>query len=1179
QDIPRILATTPENGAINVGLNSSISANELFLPNGLNGIFGVENTSITNQTVKLTKVSTGTEIPATVNGTGGGDGINLTPSIPLEINTEYRFVVDGVTDLTGVTFDYYEGTFTTAADNTGSGSALDNVSFSRIGDVATGAMYTSLTVGPDGRLYGLRFSGEIDRWTINADGTLADQFTITTLPDATPPGGAAPYGSRAAVGLTFAPTSTALDLVAYVSHAEGVLNNGASWDGKISRLSGPNLETEELIVTNLPRSRRDHLTNSISFRSGEPQVLYFNQGSNTAGGAPDNSWGNRKERLLTAATLRLDLDLLPQSDWPLDAKTTMNQAAINNVDVNSPTLGTGMGTYTESGGTFPDDGTYNPFYVNAPLTIFATGIRNAYDLVWHSNGQLYVPNNGTAGGSNTPASVDGTRRIDGTIYDHQDPNNNYPEVPATTNNNTQRDFLFRIDPNTPVGYYGHPNPLRGEFVLNRGPVDVNGYGNNVSPDVNFRGVAFDFEFNKSPNGVIEYTSNSGGGALQGAMLVCRYSGGSDIIALVPNGPNGDILTSKVGIPGFGGFLSPLDITENPANGNLYVSDFGRQSIVLLKPSQQSTPEPAIQINPAEIVIDDVVDGNPTAPQTIFVTNTGNAALLNPVVSIIGADSMDFLLDASSLPTSLDAGQTVSITLALNASGEGPRLVDLSVTGDNAVAAVTIDVRGLGKDGTGGASEPSLQYIFDTYGLPINVGDLDVTTNLIELPGGLTYNDLLGDEADFQRFQAATDAPVEIEILSVFGPEAADPITGFGWYDVNNPATTNELFTLQNTAGNGQTLNPTFSGSLSFHPQGQVFGFYSRWPFFGDRRVNLEDAFNTFPDAIPNHVRVYEIPGQDNVYILAFEEHTSGFDYQDLVVIVRNVEPVIFSPEPFLSAAPEELVFQAVVQSGDRTQETKTFTVTNTGASDLVVTGVQLTGADAGHFTFAGPTSLTLAPAASQNYSITFAPPLTTTDLGYKEAALTFTSNATNAPVFDFGLFGLKQSAYGGSDEPPLQDIVNTLGHTVDVGWTTLTNTTDPTPQGEEVAVPLFEAAGSGPVTITALARFSPDTVLPFGWYSNLDGEIDLHPVGDLGDGLANVQSLYPPQTTGTNEFDPAGLFFGFYAGVSNMAYTEDQLNAGVAHRVRVYPARDRAGVLIQNSYLLCFEEGSDGDYQ
>ena len=419
---PRVLGSIPANGAADVSLNTSISANELELPNGQNGIFGVDNNTISSQTVKLFKVGSNTEIPATANGTGGGDAINLTPLIPLEINSTYRFVIDGVRDLTGVAFERYVATFTTAADDTNSGTALDGVSFRQAGNVATGELYTSLTIGPDRKLYGLRLSGTIDRWPVEIDGSLGAKEIITTLEDA--------YGPRAAIGLAFSPNATGADLSLFVSHSSSELTNGPPWDGKISQLSGPDLGTERLVVTNLPRSRRDHLVNGINFRAGESNVLYFNVGSNTAGGAPDRSWGGRLERLLSAATLRLDLDRLPPSAWPLDAKTTMDQEAINNVDVNSPTLGSGTGTYTESDAQFPDDGTYNPFFVNAPLTLFATGIRNAYDLVWHSNGQLYVPTNGTAGGANTPASVDGTRRPNGTFYNHDDPSGRYPRDPG-----------------------------------------------------------------------------------------------------------------------------------------------------------------------------------------------------------------------------------------------------------------------------------------------------------------------------------------------------------------------------------------------------------------------------------------------------------------------------------------------------------------------------------------------------------------------------------------------------------------------------------------------------------------------------------------------------------------------------------------------------------------------------
>jgi hypothetical protein len=60
-----------------------------------------------------------------------------------------------------------------------------------------------------------------------------------------------------------------------------------------------------------------------------------------------------------------------------------------------------------------------------------------------------------------------------------------------------------------------------------------------------------------------------------------------------------------------------------------------------------------------------------------------------------------------------------------------------------------------------------------------------------------------------------------------------------------------------------------------------FGVYSRWPFFGDRKVYLEDSLNNFPGAGPHHVRVYELKDEtgnvvQNAYLLTFEETTEGF---------------------------------------------------------------------------------------------------------------------------------------------------------------------------------------------------------------------------------------------------------------------------------------------------------------
>lgn len=872
---PRVVAVTPIDGATNVSVSPTISANDLFLPNlDTDGNAGVDNSTITNTTVKLFKQGSTTQIGSSVNGTGGGDAINLVTNLPLEANTTYVFEIDGVLDLVGEPFEFFTSSFTTGDGNTGPTTDLDNVSFTRTGTVASGSRYSTLTIGPDGKLYGLVISGDIHRWTIDADGTLADKETLSAWKSA--------YGSRTSVGMVFDPAATAGNLIAYVSHDSGGLNGAPDWDGKISRISGANLETEELLVTDLPRSTKDHLTNSLTFKPEEPNMLYFMQGSNSAAGKPDGSWGNREESLLTAAALRLDLSKLP-STLPLNVHTTRNATAINNVDINSPTL----------------DGQYNPFYVNAPLTLFATGIRNAYDLVWHSNGQLYVPTNGTAGGSNAPASIDGTRRPDGTFYDHSNPSL-YPVIQASDGNNVQRDWLFRINPNTSIGYYGHPNPFRGEFVLNRGDVDVNNsVYNGVQPDENYRGAAFDFELNKSPNGVIEYQSNAENGNLKGALLVVRYSNGSDIIALVPDGSNGDIATYKEGIPGFGGFQDPLDLVEDVNTGNIYVSDYGRSEIVLLKPSNQAAPKPRIVLN-ADTVTGDAVT-NTTFSQEVLLSNLGNATLADIDAQVSGVNADQFTIIG--LPASINAQNSGSFNVVFTPTSNGPKFAQLVISGTNA-ESVTIPLSGLGKTGLGGGNEPSLQWILDTQlgnGV-VNVADTNPATNVIDLPNGVSYNDSFGDEVAVQKFERAVDAPVTLELLSVYGPTQNNPVTAFGWYPSGDAASTNELFTVSNDpASNGQTLNAPTSGVTEFDPGTQAFGFYSRWPFFGDRQLFSEDALNTFSGAIPHHVRVYELPGEDDAYIIATEEHVSGFDYQDIVVIARNVRP--FDDSPLVACSP------------------------------------------------------------------------------------------------------------------------------------------------------------------------------------------------------------------------------------------------------------------------------------
>lgn len=525
---PSVVAVSPENNSQSISENSSISTSILRLPNG-----GINNNTITPKTVFLIERAKGIIVPANVNGTGGGDAIVLVPSLPLKLNTAYSFyITNGVRDLSGAPFVPYSSAFTTGSIST---KKITNVKFDKVYLPTAIGRHSSLTIGPDGKLYALSIDGIIKRFAINADGTLGTPELLYSLQDA--------YGTRQprlAIGLAFDPSATASNLVAWVTHSSYVFLNGPDWDGKLTRLSGDKLQTVNDVLINLPRSAKDHLTNSITF--GPDGALYFPQGSTTAMGEADKVWSNRNEYLLSGAILRLDVSKL--GSLPLDVKT-------------------------RDGG-----GSYNPYAPNAPLTIYATGVRNAYDMVWHSNGSLYAPTNGSAAGGNSPASVNGTLRADGSVY-------HGPPVPALRNiQQTQNDFLFRV---VKGGYYGHPNPTRGEYVMNGGnptaridSAEVTDYPVGTQPDKNWKGYSFNFQNNISPNGIIEYKSNTFNGALQGKLLVVRYSRHDDIITLAPGGPNNDIISSIEGpsIEGFSGFVDPLDLVEDQKTGNIYVSEYG-----------------------------------------------------------------------------------------------------------------------------------------------------------------------------------------------------------------------------------------------------------------------------------------------------------------------------------------------------------------------------------------------------------------------------------------------------------------------------------------------------------------------------------------------------------------------------------------------------------------------------
>jgi hypothetical protein len=219
------------------------------------------------------------------------------------------------------------------------------------------------------------------------------------------------------------------------------------------------------------------------------------------------------------------------------------------------------------------------------------------------------------------------------------------------------------------------------------------------------------------------------------------------------------------------------------------------------------------------------------------------------------------------------------------------------------------------------------------------------------------------------------------------------------------------------------------------------------------------------------------------------------------------------------------------------------------------------------------------------------------------------------------------AGFVGGYEATLGQILTTLGYKVNVGaaqtdWNpntamvaTMLSMSNP-PAPNEITTTggnLFAKAGSGMVTMTVVARFSPDGSLGFGYYTPgttapapnttaapLVGTMQLASDTQTSD-LARM--VYPPLTGTTStgaagstvSFDPGTGSFGLWIYSDQLTqkfneggtktngdydYSEDKWNspAGV-HRVKTFPLADATGTAISQSYLVAVEEASNGDYQ
>jgi glucose/arabinose dehydrogenase len=401
---------------------------------------------------------------------------------------------------------------------------------------------TVLAFGPDNRLYVGQFDGHIYALTINFSTyeVTAVQVinAIYNTPNFNDDGSPAPNVlGRQLIGLVFDPDSTAAAPIMYVSHSDiryAIANDAAGTDthsGTITRLSGPNYDqaaSRKDVITGLPRSRENHSTTSIVWNTVNPtdKWLYIAQGSNTNNGAPSNHFSNLPEYYLSAAILRANV----------------KDPSFNTIDLEGVTNASSLAAFA------------------GKFEMYATGYRNAYDMIWHSNGKLYANvNGGNNGFGDTPAAAAGC------------------PGGVEINPGYLNDQLRIV---TPGSYGGHPNPARGECVLN------DGVQQGLPRPSNYVNELMLYHGRPSTNGIMEYRASAFGGEMIGDLIVATYGQNQDVSRIQLN-PDGSVQA----IDTLATFRQPLDVIADPA-GTIFIAEFGGDAVTILKPATVANCPPA-----------------------------------------------------------------------------------------------------------------------------------------------------------------------------------------------------------------------------------------------------------------------------------------------------------------------------------------------------------------------------------------------------------------------------------------------------------------------------------------------------------------------------------------------------------------------------------------------------------
>jgi P pilus assembly chaperone PapD len=426
------------------------------------------------------------------------------------------------------------------------------------------------------------------------------------------------------------------------------------------------------------------------------------------------------------------------------------------------------------------------------------------------------------------------------------------------------------------------------------------------------------------------------------------------------------------------------------------------------------PAPTVSLAPTSLTFEATSPVYFTSPpQSVTVTNTGNASLNISGTSIQGPNAGDFKITSGGEVGSVAPGASRTITLTFTPQSDGNRTATLWINTDAPGSPHTVSLQGVGL-------VPSFQGQFivdgstDFGSQPVGVPSPPKRVTLKNI--GTWSGGFVELRLDGAGFSIASDTgegsllPGQSRTWTIVftataaGPHHAEMLIGIhdNWH----------RFTEYYGGGfDGSGIGPAVSlspSSLSFGRQnvGSTSGVQSlTLTNSGQLALSISNISLTGAKAGSFAITAGGdagslAPGASRAISVTFSPTTPG-DHSAALSIASNApgspHQVGLSgtgviPAPVVSLSPAALGFGD--QAVGTTSASQSVTLTNSGDAPLLVSGVGLAGANPGSFSItAGGDSGALAPGASRTISVAFAP----TTAGGQTASLAIASNAAGSP--------------------------------------------------------------------------------------------------------------------------------------------------------------------------------------